>query len=149
MELIVVIISIIVLFYTVRINRKNKLESLYDIVIAPSYTIFYRASISFTNQKDLSKKDKKKIKELETTASDYNGLINNIKRCKNMFGKRSDFYRQLSIIENECIKTRNKGWRTIYNKDDYAKIRKQIDILYSLYNKYNRHHYTIFDWPQL
>ena len=149
MEKIVIIISLIVLFCMIRNSRKDKLEFLYNTVITPSYTIFYRAHIFFINQKDLSEKDKKKIKYLRTTATDYIVLLNNINRCKNMFSKRTNFYKQLSIIESECRKVLDKEWVTIYSKNDYVKIKKQIDILYSLYNKYNRFHYIIFDWPQL
>ena len=149
MEIIVTVISLIVLFYTIRINRKNKLEFLYDTVIAPSYLIFYRASKFFIIQKNLSEEDKKKMKDLETTGTDYILLFNNIKRCKNLFNKKSKFYTQLEIIECECTTQLNKEWRSIYNENDYAKIKKQIDVLYSLYNKYNRFHYIIFDWPQL
>lgn len=149
MEIIVVITSLIILFYTVRNNRKNKLEFLYDTVIVPSYIIFYRASISFINQKGLSKEGKKEIKGLKTTGTDYILLLNNVKRCKNMFSKRSKFYIQLDIIEDRCEKTLSREWHTIYGKDGYEEIKEQIDALHSLYNKYNRFHHVIFDYPQL
>lgn len=150
MEWVVIIISLIALFAIIRKNRKDKLEFLYDTVISPGYNTFFRASTQFILQKDLSEKDKEVIQNLKTKPTDYAKLLNNAQRCKIMFNKKSDFYKLLNNLCKECEKKLNDKYFTFYNEKAEKEPRKKImDPLYTLYKKYNRFNYTIFDWPNI
>ena len=138
------------LFIVIRKNRRDKLEILYDTVIAPSNDIFFRASVYFICQKDISEEDKKRVKDLETKGSDYITLLNSAERCKVMFSKNSDFYKRLDLLCTECREQLNSGHRHIYSKDDISKIKETVLYpLHNLYKKYSRLYYIIFDYPQI
>lgn len=150
MEQIMLIASLIVLFAIIRKNRKDKLESLYNVIIAPGYNTFFRASKQFILQKDLSSKDKKEVERLKTGITDYAMLLNDAERYKIMFNKKSDFYKLLNNLCEECKKRLgDKSYHFYDDTDEEGPRKKIIYPLYILYKKYNRLNYIIFDWPQI
>jgi len=143
LKYVLVILALMTLWFLVRELRNKKLEFLYDKVIHPANVVFFRASSLYLIAvgKDFGKKC--------TSINDYISLFEDIERCKNMFYKHSEYYKNLDFLAKECKKRFEAEWRHIYKEKEYNEIINKIYSLRKFYLKHTKFYYRIEGFPQL